>query len=79
MLPVGQQFVESLSDRLGHLLEAVDTGGFGFFAPKQERRAGEFVAIGQFVDVAQILLHHRGGSEVLKLEPELLQVVRRRG
>ena len=48
----------------------MNAGGFGLFAPKQECGAGEFVAVGQLVNVAQILLLERGGSKILKLESE---------
>jgi hypothetical protein len=62
-----------LSNGFGHLLQTVDSRGFRFFAPKQEGGAGQTPCRGDFANVAQVLFHEQGRSNVFKVEAEFLE------
>ena len=51
----------------------MNAGGFCLLAPEKERCAGKLIGGSDSVDVAQVLFHERGGSEVFKFEAEFLE------
>ena len=69
--------METLPDRLGHLLQATDPGGLCLFAPEEESRACKGAAVSHLVDVSQVFLHERCGPEIFELKAQQLEFLDR--
>ena len=53
----------------------MDAGGFRLFAPQEECGSGKAPRRGDFVNVAQVFFHERGGAKILELESKLFELI----